>query len=450
LKPVPGTPQDVRSGVPESDAARKLQPARVSMKKWVRGWRLWVLAGIGVTGALLLLAQDQDTIRVQSPIAAEDPNFTDYVASLVGVPITSGDTFKVLRNGVEVFPPMLDAIRNAKTRISFETFIYEDGIVGDQFTQALADAARRGVTVRIVLDAIGGGLSSESRKELTDAGASVVTFNTIAPWTLEETNYRTHRKVVVIDGELAFTGGIGLADHWLGNADAEDHWRDTQIRITGPAVRALEASFWENWLESGGLTVPALDAEAPPQGSDAQTMVVWSNPTGGASRVKLLFLLALAGARHTIDIQSPYVLLDESTRWSLSDARGRGVRVRILTDGEVTDAKPVKYSSREGYQALLEQGIEIYEYEPTMMHVKALVVDGIFSLAGSANFDNRSFELNDELTIAVTDRTLAGDLLRDFEHDLSRSKQIRLEQWRNRGLLEKSREWFWGMFGEIF
>lgn len=411
---------------------------------------MWVLAGLAVTAGLLLLAQDQDTIRVRSPIGSDDPRFPEYVASLVGAPVTRGDAYIVLRNGVEVFPRMLDAIRQARRRISVESFIYEDGTVGDRFTQALIEAARRGVDVRVVLDAIGSKLSASSHKTLTDAGVAVVTFNTIRPWTLEETNYRTHRKVLVVDGEIAFTGGIGLADHWLGDADAEEHWRDTQIEVRGPAVRALEASFWENWLESGGLTVPTLDEEQPSQGTDAQTMVIWSNPTGGASSVKLLYLLAIAGARHTIDIQSPYFLLDESTRWSFADARRRGVLVRILTDGEVTDAMPVKYSSRNGYQELLEQGIEIYEYEPTMMHVKAMIVDGGFSIAGSANFDNRSFELNDELTIAVADRQLAGELLRDFEKDLLRSKRLILDEWKQRPLLEKSREWFWGMFGELF
>lgn len=420
------------------------------MKSWARGWRFWVLFAIGVTAALLMLAQDQDTLHVQSPLAADAPGFSEYVASLVGAPVLKGDAYTVLRNGNEVFPAMLDAIQKAQRRISMESFIYEDGEVGDRFSAALCDAARRGVTVRVVLDAIGSELSSASEKRLTDAGVSLVTFNPVRPWTLEETNYRTHRKILVVDGTVAFTGGIGLADHWLGDADAEEHWRDTQIKVVGPAVRALEASFYENWLESGGLTVPALDPEQPPHDSDTRTIVVWSNPTGGASNVKLLYLLAIAGARRTIDIQSPYFILDESTRWSLGEARRRGVRVRILTDGEITDSKPVKYSSREGYEELLEEGVEIYEFEPTMMHVKAMVVDGVVSLAGSANFDNRSFELNDELTMAVTDPQLARDLTRDFEHDLSRSTGLQLEAWRQRSLLEKSRERFWGWFGEIF
>jgi cardiolipin synthase len=419
-------------------------------RRWLRGWKLWALVGIGITAGLLLLAQDQETLRVESPVAAEDARFADYIASLVGAPVEPGDRYAVLRNGKEVFPPMLDAIKASKHRISFESFIYEDGVVGDQFTAALVAAARRGVTVRIVLDAMGGELSRESQKQLTDAGVTLVWFNSLRPWTLEETNYRTHRKVMVVDGTIAFTGGVGLADHWLGDAEDPERWRDTHFSVTGPAVRALEASFYENWLESGGGSVPALDPEKPPQGTGARSVVIWSNPTSGASNVKQMYLLSIGAARSRIDIQSPYFVLDESTRWSLQQAAKRGVRVRILTDGEITDAPPVKYASREEYDALLEAGFEIYEYEPTMMHVKAMVIDGAWSVIGSANFDNRSFELNDELTVGVADRELAAALTADFDRDLARTTKLELATWRSRSLLQKSRETFWAMFSEIF
>ena len=420
------------------------------MKSWRRGWRFWVLFGIAVTGVLLLIAQDQETVRVQSPVAAEDPRFADYVGSLVGSPVLVGDVYTPLRNGGEAFPAMLDAIRKSRSRISLESFIYADGEVGDQFTQALIEAAQRKVTVRVVLDAFGGEISDETQQKLRDGGVNIVEFNPLRPWTIEETNYRTHRKVLVVDGEVAFTGGIGLADHWIGNADTEEHWRDTQFKVVGPAVRALESSFYENWLESGGVSVPALDPEMPPMNTGARSLVLWSNPTSGVSNVKLLNLLAIAGARRSIDIQSPYIVLDESTRWTIDEARRRGVRVRILTDGMVTDAKPVKYASREDYQRMIDNGYEVYEFEPTMMHVKALVVDGTFSIIGSANFDNRSFELNDEVAVAASDPTLAASLIQDFEKDMQRSTRITPEEWKNRGILEKSREWFWAMFGEIF
>jgi cardiolipin synthase A/B len=419
-------------------------------RPWVlRGWRLALLIGIAITALVLLLAQDQETLQVESPVAATDPRFADYVASLVGAPVEPGGEYVVLRNGDEVFPPMLDAIRSAQHRISFESFIYEDGVAGDPFTMELAGAARRGVTVRIVLDAVGGELSDESAGKLEQAGVEIRWFNPIRPWSLEETNYRTHRKVLVVDGDVAFTGGIGLADHWLGHAQDPDHWRDTQFKVTGPTVRALEASFYENWLESGGRSVPALDPERPAQGT-ARSVVAWSNPTAGASNVKLLYLLSIAAARQRIDIESPYFILDESSRWALHQARQRGVRIRVVTDGEITDAMPVKYSSREGYQQLLDWGLEIYEYQPTMMHVKAMMVDGAWSVIGSANFDNRSFELNDELTIGVADPKLATALTNDFEADIAKSKRLDPETWRDRSLLAKSRERFWALFGELF
>lgn len=420
-------------------------------RPWIfRGWRLGALIGVAVVAVLLMLAQDQETLTVQSPVTADDQRFTDYIASLVGASVQSGDRYTVLRNGDEVFPPMLEAIRQAQRRISFESFIYSDGVVGDQFTRELSAAAQRGVSVRVVLDAVGGELSRESEEQLRTAGVQIVWFNVLRPWTLEEANYRTHRKVLVVDGEVAFTGGIGLADHWLGNAQSPEHWRDTQFKVVGPAVRALEASFYENWLEAGGLSAPALDPEQPPLNTGAKSIVVWSNPTGGASNVKLLYLLSIAGARKTIDIQSPYFILDESTRWSLNEARKRGVRIRVLTDGEITDAKPVKDASREGYQQLLDVGIEIYEYQPTMMHVKAMMVDGIWNVFGSANFDNRSFELNDELTVAAQDADLAAALTKDFEADMLRSQQLDVATWRNRSLWQKARELFWAQYGELF
>lgn len=420
-------------------------------RPWIlRGWRLGVVVAIAVTALLLMLAQDQETLRIQSPVAATDARFAEYVASLVGAAVEPGDDYEVLRNGDEVFPPMLDAVRRATRRISFESFIYEDGEIGDQFTHELVAAARRGVEVRVVLDAFGAALSQASQDRLAGAGVQIVWFNTVRPWTIEEANYRTHRKVLVVDGTTAFTGGIGLADHWLGHAQSPDFWRDTQFKVTGPAVRALEASFYENWLESGGRSAPALDPERPSQQTGARSVVVWSNPTGGASRVKILYLLSIAGARQRIDIQSPYFVLDESTRWSLDEARKRGVRVRILTDGEITDAKPVKDASRYDYQSLLDAGYEIYEYEPTMMHVKAMMVDGAWCVIGTANFDNRSFELNDELTVGIQDRRLAGELTKDFEADMTKSTKLDPSTWRQRSLWQKTRELFWSMFGELF
>ena len=415
-----------------------------------RKWPYRVLIGVIIVAVLLMIAQDQETLYVESPIEASNPRFADYVASLVGAAVEPGDVYTVLRNG-DAFPPMLDAIEKARTRINFETYVFKDEEIGERFLQALERAAARGVTVRMVLDPIGSVLSEDNQQRLERAGVKVEWFNPLSFWTLEESNYRTHRKVLVVDGAVAFTGGMGVADQWLGNAQDPDHWRDTQFQITGPAVRALEASFYENWIESGGRSAPALDPEAPSQSTGARSVVLWSNPTAGASNVKLLYLLAIGAARKTIDIQSPYITLDESTRWSIAEARKRGVRVRMLSEGEITDAMPVKHASREGYQDLLDQGVEIYEYQPTMMHTKAVMIDEAFSVIGSANFGNRSFELNDELTVAVFDPELARALVADFEKDKQVSKQLDATTWKDqRSIFGKIQEQFWALFGEIF
>jgi cardiolipin synthase len=420
------------------------------MPKHRRRWPWVVLGCITIVAALLVIAQDQETVRVRSPLGVGHPQFVEYVASLVGVPVTEGDAYEMLENGNAIFPAMLDAIDKAQRRISFESFIYSGGDVADRFTSALMNAARRGVRVRLIFDSIGSmDMPRATITQLTAAGVHIVWFNPLVGWSFEEVNYRTHRKALVVDGAVAFTGGVGVADHWRGNARSPAEWRDTQFRVTGPAVRAIEASFYENWLESGGREAPTLDTPQPPRETGARSLVVWSNPMSGVSNVKLLYLLSIAGARHSIDIQSPYFVLDSSSFDALTVARQRGVRVRILTDGDTTDTKSVKAASRSAYDGLLAARYEIYEYQPTMMHVKAVVVDRHWSLIGSANFDNRSFELNDEVTIAVDDPSLAEALTGSFERDLTQSHRLTLDEWRRRSIFERAFETFWGLFGEV-
>jgi cardiolipin synthase len=423
----------------------------------LRHRRLWLalgVIGIVIAGGLLL-AQDQEFIYVESAYSAEDPRFPGYVAAIAGSPLTRGGTFEVLTNGVQIMPAMLAAIEQARERIVFETYVFNDGEYARQFSGALARAAQRGVRVYLLLDAMGAkGIGDANEQAMRNAGVHVAWFNPLTFRHVEEINGRTHRKILVVDGSVAFTGGVGVADYWAGNADAKDHWRDTQIRVQGPPVRYLEACFYENWIESADVVKPevpelqtlAADAAQP----EILSVPVWSSPVGGHNGVKKLYLLSLGAAQRTIDLQTPYFVMDGSTKWSLLQARRRGVRVRLLLEGDSTDAKPVKHASRFGYEDLLEAGIEIHEYQPTMMHVKAMVVDGIWSIIGSSNLDNRSLELNDENNIAVADRAFAGRLLRDFEQDLTRSKRIVLDQWRRRSLLQKVRERFWGAFGELF
>jgi cardiolipin synthase A/B len=403
-----------------------------------------------VVGVPLLIAQDQETLRVRSEKAADDPQSVSYIARLVGAAVTSGSSFRVLTNGDQIFPAMLDAIAQARERIVFETYIFESGSVAEQFVSAFEAAAKRGVKVDMVIDSVGSSVDDALLKRLRDAGCNVVPYNTASWWQLEEINYRTHRKILVIDGEVAFTGGVGLADHWLGNAQDKEHWRDTQVMMRGPIARIAEGGFYENFVEASEQPVtPALHDDSDLAG-EGNALVVRSSPTGGSSDLKRLYLLLIASARRTIDIESPYFVSDESTAWALEDALGRGVKIRVLTEGDMTDAKPVKYASRADYQLFLDKGIEIAEYQPSMMHAKAMIVDGEWTMFGSANFDNRSLELNDELNVAVKDRDLAARFTEQFEADLRVSRRLNPAEWARRSFLEKSREKFWSAFGEVF
>jgi cardiolipin synthase len=414
---------------------------------------LVVLVILVIVIALLALAQDQETLRIESAHAAEDPLFPGYVAALAGGLATGGNRYTVLTNGDQIFAPMLEAVKGARRRISFETYIYNKGTVGQQFTDAFIAAAKRGVLVQLVVDAIGSNaIPKDWQESLTAAGVKIGEFGQPKWYSLEELNYRTHRKILVVDGRVGFTGGVGLDDQWLGHAEDEDHWRDTMVRIEGPVVRLMEGAFQENYIETSPVPVaPVVDPPAaiPPSPQDS-AMVQRSSPTGGASDLKRLYLLSIAAARRTLDISTPYFITDESSDWSIEQAVKRRVKVRILVEGDLTDAKPVKYASRYAYQRFLDMGVEIYEYQPTMMHAKAMVVDGSWSMFGSANFDNRSLELNDEMNVAVSDRGLAARLLEDFEQDLRRAKKLDPAAWRARPFLDKAREHFWSYFGEIF
>jgi cardiolipin synthase len=414
---------------------------------------LSVLVVVGIVAILLAIAQDQETLKIQSPLKVEDPLFPAYVSALLGTVVTGANRYEVLTNGDQIFPSMLAAVNAATRRVCLETYIYENGTVGDQFSAAFEAAARRGVQVRMVVDAMGSDkIPKEWRQRLVDAGVKIGDFGQAKWYTLEELNYRTHRKILVTDGRVGFTGGVGLADHWLGNAQDNDHWRDTMVRIEGPLARYMEGAFNENFIETSPQPVmPIVDPPpfVPPTANDS-AMVLRSSPTGGSNDLKRMYLLAIAAARRTLEISSPYFITDESSEWSLLDAVKRGVKIRVLVEGDLTDAKPVKYASRYAYQRFLDAGIEIYEYQPTMMHAKAMVVDGVWSMFGSANFDNRSLELNDEMNVAVSDPGLAARLVQDFEQDLRRSKKLDPNAWRRRSVLNKAREHFWSYFGEIF
>jgi cardiolipin synthase len=411
---------------------------------------LAVLFVAGGAAIMIALAQDQQTLQIRSAVGADDPRAVAYTAALVDAGVSGGNTFDVLENGDEIFPAMLGAIDEARERVSFETYIYQKGAVAAEFTRRLEAAARRGVQVNLVVDSFGSSsMPDEDVQRLRNAGSHIAEFNGPRWYELEEVNYRTHRKILVVDGRVGFVGGVGVADHWSGHAQDKDHWRDTQIRMRGPIVSRLEAAFYENFIEGGGIVTPSLEPE-PASTSDIDALIVKGMPTGGSNDLKRLYLLTLAMARRTVEITTPYFITDESSMWAIHDAAARGVRIRVLMEGDRTDARSVKYASRQAYDELLSLGVELHEYQPTMMHTKAIVVDGIWSVFGSANFDNRSLELNDELNVAVWNRDLAARLTANFEADLRASRRIDADDWRRRSSIERGRELFWSFFGEVF
>jgi cardiolipin synthase len=410
-----------------------------------------VVIALVVVGMGLVIAQDQETLRVRTSLTASDQAFPAYLAKLSGHPLTTGDRYTVLTNGDAAFPAMLAAIREARHRIAFEGYIFTSASdIGRQFTDAFVEAAGRGVPVRLVFDSLGAKVADEDIRRLEQAGCKIGWYNKVRSRAIEEVNYRTHRKALIVDGETAFVGGIGIDDQWARDSEKEHKWRDTHVKVVGPAATDIEAAFNENWIETGGVVEPDVVPHDPNPRGPASSIVVWSSPEGGTNALKLIYLLALASARESIDIQSPYLITDASTDWSLMEARRRGVRVRMLVEGDVTDAKPVKFASRAQYAHLMQQGIEIYEYQPAMMHTKAVVVDNIISVVGSANFDNRSFELNDELNVVVFDRGVAARLREDFEQDRMRSQRLDLQSWRSRPLHIRAREKAWSLFDEVF
>ena len=428
----------------------KTKPQR---QHWARHHRVLaaILIVLIIVAVGLAIAQDQETLRIRSSIAIDDPRYPQYLADLLGHSLTSSDSYVVHTNGDHALPAMLHAIDQARERVSLETYNFEQGEIAVRFTDALVRAARRGVNVRMVLDSIGSKkMSRNDLDRLEDAGCHLGWVNPVVSYSIGEANFRTHRKALVVDGRVAFVGGMGIGDHYWKDTKDYPRWRDTHVELRGPGVTDVEAAFNQNWILTGGVVDPVVrPTDARPAGS-AQSIVVWSSRQTGANEMKLLFLLAIAAARHTIDIESPYLITDESSEWSLHEARQRGVRVRFLMDGDKTDAKAVKFASRGQYEHLLEEGIEIAEYQPTMMHAKAMMIDGLFSVVGSANFDNRSLELNDELSVAVFDRALTARLVSDFEDDLTRTKKIDLESWRSRPVLNRGRDWLWSYFGEVF
>jgi cardiolipin synthase len=334
---------------------------------------------------------------------------------------------------------MLKAIRGAQKTITFEMYIYWSGSIGEEFTQALIERAQAGVKVQVLIDALGSQKIEKSIIErMKQAGVQVELYNPVSWHSIARMNNRTHRKILVVDGSVGYTGGVGIGDEWTGNAQDREHWRDTHFRLEGPAVAQMQAAFMENWIEVTGDVLHGADyfPELPQAGKELAQFFV-SSPGGGGESAQLLYLMSIAAAGRSIQLSAAYFVPDDNEVRQIVAARKRGVRVQIIVPGKVTDSAVVRSASRSTWGELLRAGVEIYEYQPTFFHVKVMNVDGLWVSVGSTNFDTRSFSTNDEANLNVYDRAFALAQSRIFDQDLKRSRRITLEEWENRPFTEK-------------
>ncbi|HEY1286786.1 MAG TPA: cardiolipin synthase [Burkholderiales bacterium] len=400
----------------------------------------FLATGLAVlVAANLSLGDKKIDTSVTSLYGVGDPEFVRTMSVMLGPALVPGNRVRALVNGDEIFPEMLAAIRGARRSITFEMYIYWKGSVGEQFTAALEERALSGVKVHVLIDALG---SQKIEKtviaRLRDAGAQVRLYNPVRWDTIARMNNRTHRKIMVIDGAVGYTGGAGIGDEWSGDAQDAAHWRDTHFRLEGPAVAQMQAAFMENWIEVTGevLHGPDYFPELRPAGGElAQFMV--SSPGGGGESAQLLYLMSIAAARRSIQLSAAYFVPDDNEVRQFVEAAARGVRVQIIVPGPITDTAAVRRASRSTWGELLRAGVEIYEYQPTFYHVKVMTVDGLWVTVGSTNFDTRSFSTNDEANLDVYDRAFAGAQERIFAQDLARSRRVTLEEWERRPLSEK-------------
>ncbi|MDH6152182.1 MULTISPECIES: cardiolipin synthase [Paraburkholderia] len=386
--------------------------------------------------------------RIERLYKSEDPQFLRSMGLLLGPPVVPGNRFEMLLNGDQIFPSMLEGIRSARETITFETFIYWSGEIGGQIARALADKAREGVAVHVLLDWVGSSkMDRRYLQLLREAGAEVVKYHK-PHWTgLGRMNDRTHRKLLVIDGRIGFTGGVGIAPEWTGNAQDEKHWRDTHFRVTGPVVGHMQAVFMDNWIKAtssvlhGPEYFPHIDAEPKGAGQGLAHMFS-SSPSGGSDDMQLMYLMAITAATRSLHLASAYFVPDKLTINAIVEAAKRGVKVQIVTPGKRIDTHTVREASRACWGDLLKVGVEIYEFQPTMFHCKLLVVDEYLVSVGSTNFDSRSFKLNDEANLNIYDRDFARQQTAAFDDDIAKSKRITLEAWTRRSFTEKVVEKF--------
>ena len=402
---------------------------------------------MGLLGLVFLIASvfsmkaEEKEIRYELPhrFGVEDPQFLRCMGQLLGPGVLAGNRVQALQNGDQIFPAMLEAIHSARQSITFETYIYWSGDIGKKFSDALCERARAGVKVHVMLDWVGcGKMEGKYLKELKATGVEVEQYHPLRWYNLGRLNNRTHRKLLVVDGRIGFTGGVGIADLWDGHAQSKDHWRDSHYQLEGPAVAQMQAAFTDNWIKTrnevllGSNYFPELK---PVGGSLAQ--VFKSSRGEGSESVRLMYLLSIASATKTIRLQAAYFVPDELAIETFVAARKRGVKIEIILPGPNTDAKIVQRASRALWGTLLDAGVEIYEYQPTMYHCKVIIVDDVWVSVGSTNFDDRSFRLNDEANLNIYEASFAAAQVKVFEEDKGKSRLMTRAEFKNRSTLGK-------------
>lgn len=405
-----------------------------------------VSAVLGAAGCLVIdnLLPEPQELRQPLPhhLASSDDQLKTSMGALFGSNYIPGNKVDPLVNGIRIFPAMLRAIREARQTITFETYIYWRGSIAEEFAEALSVKAREGLSVKVLLDWVGSlPMDEKLIKQMQDAGVEVVRFRPVAWYTLDRVNNRTHRKLLVVDGRIAFTGGVGIADEWNGDARSRNEWRDNHYRVEGPAAAEFQAAFAEHWIEATGelLLGDRFFPQISPVGQ-RETQVVVSS-TQQRNVMHLMLMTAFAAAQKNIRIATPYFVPDELTRQQLLEARKRGVDVQIIVPGPQTDARIVRKASRHLWGDLLRAGIKISEFQPTFFHCKLIIVDDIWTSVGSTNIDDRALRLNDEANINLFDQEFARDQIALFDRDAAASKPYTFANWQSRSVEQKVSDW---------
>jgi cardiolipin synthase len=429
------------------------------VRKVIWSWWLWFVVAVAAaftdhwgwalgTGAMAFVsylvtpAEHSPRYGLDHEFPIDSDEFLATITGATGVPIVGGNAIDILNNGDEFYPVMLEEIARARTSITIEAYIYWAGDIGRRFARALAAKAREGVPVKILLDAVGSAtIGSEILKTLEAGGCQLAWYNRLHWYSIGRFNHRTHRKSLIIDGRVGFTGGAGIADVWLGHAEGPGHWRDTQVRIAGPAVTPLQTGFAQNWLKTTGeLLSGETYYPQPVHDGRLQVQTVMSSPETGASSVRIMHYLPIVSARRSIYIANPYFIPDEAAIDTLVDAKRRGVDVRIMVAGKHNDTWLARKNSIRLYGRLLKARVKILEYNKTFLHQKTMVVDGLWVSIGTTNFDNRSFAHNEETSVCLRDAERAQQMEKMFIADMSDCDRVEYRAWRHRGFVAKSLE----------